>query len=156
MGKEGLPGRSPAWSGWLEGAAERLYAFYPYRDLGRRGEAVAARYLRRRGLRILRRNFHVRSGEIDLIALSGDTVVFIEVKARAGVKRGELVERIDLLKASRVRRAAGVYRRFIRNRYSRFRLDGVVVEFRPGFAGRPVPASVRWYPSLYPLDEGDS
>src|SRR5262249_33125433 len=52
------------------------------RLLGDRGERAAARYLRKQGLRVLLRGFRVRSGEIDLIARDGDTLVFVEVKAR--------------------------------------------------------------------------
>ena len=52
------------------------------RKLGREGELAAASYLRRKGIRILARNFHCNSGEIDLIARDGDTLVFVEVKTR--------------------------------------------------------------------------
>ncbi len=54
------------------------------RIIGRRGEDRAAQYLRRRGYRILARNWRCRLGEIDLIALDGDTLVFVEVKTRRG------------------------------------------------------------------------
>jgi putative endonuclease len=52
------------------------------RLLGERGERAAARYLKRRGMRMLCRGYRTKWGEIDLIARDGDTVVFIEVKAR--------------------------------------------------------------------------
>ena len=52
------------------------------RKLGREGELAAAAYLQRKGIRILARNFHCRTGEIDLIARDGDTLVFVEVKTR--------------------------------------------------------------------------
>jgi putative endonuclease len=52
------------------------------RLLGDRGEREAALYLRRHGLRVLRRGYRTDHGEIDLIALDGDVVVFVEVKAR--------------------------------------------------------------------------
>ncbi|MBI4601734.1 MAG: YraN family protein, partial [Planctomycetes bacterium] len=48
--------------------------------LGRRGERAAARHLRRQGLRILARNVREGRGEIDLVALDGATLVFVEVK----------------------------------------------------------------------------
>ena len=51
--------------------------------LGPAGERVAAGHLRRAGYRIVARNYRCRAGEIDLIALDGDTVVFVEVKTRA-------------------------------------------------------------------------
>lgn len=57
------------------------------RLLGRDGERVAARFLRKqRGMRILKRNYRGPAGEIDLIARDGDVLVFVEVKTRrAGV-----------------------------------------------------------------------
>ena len=50
------------------------------RALGRLGERKAARFLRRHGLKILQRNWRCALGEIDLVALDGDTVVFVEVR----------------------------------------------------------------------------
>lgn len=50
-------------------------------QLGRRAEELAAARLRRSGWRILDRNFRTRAGELDLVALDGDVVVFVEVKA---------------------------------------------------------------------------
>ncbi|MBL0921971.1 MAG: YraN family protein [Phycisphaerales bacterium] len=51
--------------------------------MGIRGEHEAAKHLRASGCRVLRRNVRFRFGEIDLIALDGGTVVFVEVKTRA-------------------------------------------------------------------------
>ena len=51
-------------------------------NLGAAGEKAAAKYLRRRGYRIVARNYRCRGGEIDLIALDADTIVFVEVKTR--------------------------------------------------------------------------
>ena len=52
------------------------------RLLGERGERAAARHLKRQGMRILLRGYRTKQGEIDLIARDGDTLVFVEVKAR--------------------------------------------------------------------------
>ncbi len=51
-------------------------------NAGRRAEAAAARWLRRHRVRILRRNYHCRQGEIDIVGLQGDTLLFIEVRLR--------------------------------------------------------------------------
>ena len=56
----------------------------PRIETGREGERLAARFLRKRGYKILRRNFRSRLGEIDLIARDGDEVVFVEVKTQTG------------------------------------------------------------------------
>ena len=50
--------------------------------LGDRGEQEAARFLKRQGLTVLHRGYRTQHGEIDLIALEEDAVVFVEVKAR--------------------------------------------------------------------------
>jgi len=52
------------------------------RLLGQEGEERAAQFLIQKGYRILERNYRTRSGEIDLIALHKDEVVFVEVKTR--------------------------------------------------------------------------
>lgn len=134
-----------------------LQTLLPGFNLGRRGEAAAARYLRRRGLRILTRNFRARSGEIDLVALDRktDTLVFVEVKSSLEASRGDPLERIHPAKVKRIRRAAALCRRWAGLDLPRSRIDGVVVDFVRGFAGRRVPASIRWYPGLYPADDLD-
>ena len=55
----------------------------PRQELGRLGESAAEAFLVRRGLVILARRYRRRSGEIDLIAEEGQTLVFIEVKTRS-------------------------------------------------------------------------
>ena len=61
------------------------------RGLGNRGEREAARFLRKRGYRILVRGYRTRRGEIDLIARDGDTLVFVEVKTRRTGQPAEAV-----------------------------------------------------------------
>jgi putative endonuclease len=73
------------------------------RLLGDRGERAAARFLRRRGLRVLLRGYRARSGEIDLIAREGDTLVFVEVKAR---RQGVPAEAVTAEKQRRITLAA--------------------------------------------------
>jgi putative endonuclease len=52
------------------------------RALGRRGEQLAAAHLRARGCAVIARNVRTRSGEIDIVARDGATLVFVEVKTR--------------------------------------------------------------------------
>ena len=47
---------------------------------GRDGEAAAALFLEEKGMHILERNFRFRRGEVDIVALDGETLVFAEVK----------------------------------------------------------------------------
>ena len=52
------------------------------RHLGRRGENLAARLLKNKGMEILVRNLRLKYGEIDIVALDGECLVFVEVKTR--------------------------------------------------------------------------
>jgi putative endonuclease len=73
------------------------------RLLGDRGERAAARFLRRKGMRIIVRSYRTRFGEIDLIAREGDTLVFVEVKSR---RQGVPAEAVTLEKQRRITLAA--------------------------------------------------
>jgi putative endonuclease len=80
---------------------------YAAREFGGRSEAAAADYLFERGYRILARNFVVRGGEIDIVAAVADTVVFVEVKARAEVEAA--LGAITPAKRRRLGRAAAAW-----------------------------------------------
>ena len=58
--------------------------------IGRRAERCAERFLKAKGLRVLARNYARRTGEIDLVMLDGETLVFVEVRYRGG---GRLADR---------------------------------------------------------------
>jgi len=62
--------------------------FNTARQFGKQSESLAVRYLEKNGYVILERNYRIREGEIDIIAKDGDTIVFIEVKARRSGKFG--------------------------------------------------------------------
>jgi len=75
-------------------------------EIGRRGEVLAAELLRAKGLTIVERNFRCRAGEIDLVALDGPTLVFVEVRSRRGDRAGTPLESVDPRKRARVTRVA--------------------------------------------------
>lgn len=76
---------------------------------GHQAEDLACAHLERSGLRILARNYRVRGGEIDCIALDNDTLVFIEVRYRKSARFGGAAASIDVRKQQRVIHAAQVY-----------------------------------------------
>ena len=78
-------------------------------ELGRAGEAAAAAFYRRRGYRIVERNYRCRSGEIDLIVRRGRLLVFCEVKTRTSARWGVPAEAVGTLKQNRIRRSAGTW-----------------------------------------------
>lgn len=97
------------------------------------GEAEAARLLRRHGLRILHRRYRTRRGEIDLVALDGAVVVFVEVKTRSGVRYGLPAAAVTPRKQARIARAALSYLTRFRLHDRTCRFD--VVEVRRGPRG---------------------
>jgi putative endonuclease len=92
--------------GLSSAVATWLRRLLPERPLGRRGEAAAARYLRRRGYRILARSDRLWPGELDLVALQGRTIVFVEVKTRQSQEAGHPAEAVDAVKQRRLTRLA--------------------------------------------------
>ena len=58
------------------------------KELGKLGEAIAARFLEQRGYEIIERNWTCAFGEADIIARDDDCLVFVEVKTRRGIKAG--------------------------------------------------------------------
>lgn len=107
--------------------------------LGKRGEELACRELRRRGYAILARRFRVRGGEIDIVARSGGVLVFVEVKCRSTERFGAPAEAVTARKRQRLRRLATVY---LSQRFSCRALETVtcrfdVVEVVMGVEGRP-------------------
>jgi putative endonuclease len=80
------------------------------RARGNAGEDTAAEYLTQQGMTILRRNFHFgRTGEIDIIAEDGETLVFVEVKARRSDAYGSPEEAITPAKQRSLQRVAAGY-----------------------------------------------
>ena len=78
-------------------------------DLGRRGEQAAARFLERRGMEILERNWVCAAGEADIIAYDGEAIHFVEVKTRSNVAHGFPSEAVTPEKRGRYERIAAVY-----------------------------------------------
>ena len=76
------------------------------RALGQRGEAVAEAFLRTHRYTIVARNYRCRAGEIDLVALDGPVLVFVEVRSRRGITAGTPLESVDGRKQGRVARVA--------------------------------------------------
>lgn len=79
------------------------------RETGTRKEELAADFLTRRGVKILERNFRCRQGEIDLIGMDGQYLVFVEVKYRKTARNGMPAEAIGHIKQQRIRYTAQFY-----------------------------------------------
>ncbi|MEJ5377459.1 MAG: YraN family protein [bacterium] len=104
-------------------------------SLGSQGEAAAAEALRGRGYKILERNYRCALGELDLVALQGKTLVFVEVKsglASAIFPR----ERVDFRKRRKLVQVAMYYLKEKRMEGVSARFDVVEVDF-PAQGGNP-------------------
>lgn len=107
------------------------------RDLGKRGEEIAAAYLQRVGYVLVASNFNLPVGrnrnsavvnvEIDLVAYERDVLCFIEVKTRASDWFAAPAANVDLRKQRQVTRAAQAYRRMFGLMEARYRYDVVSV-----------------------------
>jgi len=106
----------------MERALAWLADFRAPVSLGRRGERAAEKHLRRNGYRIVARNFRAAGAEIDLVAMDGETLVFVEVKTRRSRAAGAPEEAVDERKQKRIRRAAEVFA-------ARYRADEMEMRF---------------------------
>lgn len=79
------------------------------KELGRRGEKAALRYLERRGFDVLDANWLCPFGEADIVAFDGDTLCFIEVKTRRGAEKGFPEEAVDARKRAKYEKIAACY-----------------------------------------------
>jgi putative endonuclease len=103
----------------------------PDHALGRRGEDIAHRFLRRSGIVVVARNYRMNSGagEVDLIGWEGDTLVFVEVKSRQTDAYGSPDRAIGPQKEFSLIRAAREYARHAEVPWGRVRFDVVNVVF---------------------------
>lgn len=101
--------------------------------LGADAEALAARHLERAGLRILDRNWRSGRRELDLVALEGEVVAFVEVRARRDGPEDPL-ESLDWKKRRDLRRAAEAWVHAHPGVGREFRFDVVGVRASPGTA----------------------
>ncbi len=79
------------------------------RKTGNEYEDYAIKYLENKGYFIIERNFHVRQAEIDIIARDKATIVFVEVKYRAGSSSGHPLEAVTIAKQKKISKAALFY-----------------------------------------------
>lgn len=118
------PAEAPRSAGSIE--ADRR------RELGRFGEAYAARHLAGQGMVLLDRNWRCEAGEIDLVLRDGPVLVVCEVKTRSSTAYGSPLEAVTQDKAARLRHLAArwVEERGVRPEQMRIDLVGVLLQGR--------------------------
>jgi len=100
--------------------------------LGRDGESLVRKHLKRRGYRILARNYTCPVGEIDIICLDGQTIVFVEVKTRSSDADAGPEETITRAKQRQLARVARFWLETHGRPQCAYRFDAVGVVMPPG------------------------
>lgn len=100
---------------------------YERHILGKKGEDVAVEYLKNQGYNILDRNFLCRQGEIDVIALDKNYVVFVEIKARTSTEYGLPSESVTKRKLEHLIKAAKYYLHVRKLEDANVRIDAIEV-----------------------------
>jgi putative endonuclease len=109
------------------------------RAYGQAAETLARRYLESLGMRVLARNVRGQGGEIDIVARDGETVVFVEVKARRSGSYGTALSAVDVRKRRRIRAVAAdflqIHAPTAKARFDVLAIDGTQVRhYRNAFA----------------------
>ena len=101
------------------------------KSFGKAGEDLAAKYLKKRKYKIIEKNYHCSFGEIDVIALDGKVLVFIEVKTRSSTTFGPPQLAVDRRKQMQISKVALHFIK--RKKISRMnmRFDVVTVQLYP-------------------------
>ena len=99
---------------------------------GRSGEELAADFLRKRGFKIVERNYKCHFGEVDIIAREADTLVFVEVKTRSSREFGTPAEAVVKRKLDHIKNVASFYRIGKDNLPLGDRIDVVAIELSAG------------------------
>lgn len=106
--------------------------FVSKQSLGRKGEEVAAEYLKKKGYSVIERNYRSSQwGEIDLITVKDDTLVFVEVKTRTSEEYGSPVEAVTEHKIRKLVRACRYYVMTHPDAPEALRLDVVAISMNP-------------------------
>ena len=96
------------WSLFQRGKQSDATTYAPH-VRGRAAEDMALRYLEQHGLQLVTRNFRCTRGEIDLIMRHGDSLVFVEVRARRNDNFGSGADSVDARKQAKLNAAASLY-----------------------------------------------
>ena len=112
------------------------------KQIGNDAERLALSYLQSRNFELVKKNFHCRYGEIDLIMLTNNCLVFIEVRYRKHKSYGNAAESVDYHKQQKILKTAEFFlqRHINYNRYP-YRFDIVYVE--------PTKQNLNWIPNAF-------
>lgn len=96
--------------------------------LGKQGEEIAIKFLKSKGYKIVETNFRIRGGEIDIVAIDKDTLVYVEVKTRTSDFFGTPEESVTPYKIRYLERTAKFYRNSRMNLPELERIDVISID----------------------------
>ena len=102
------------------------------KEVGTEGEKLAAKFLKRKGYRIIQRNYKCKLGEIDIIAEHDGTIIFVEVKTRQTQEFGSPQSSVTATKRGQISKVALFYIRAKRLVDQSCRFDVIGITFPPG------------------------
>ncbi len=105
-------------------------------ETGNLGEKLAVEFLKKRGYRIMQNNYRCPEGEIDIVALQKDCLVFVEVRTKRSSEFGSPEESITPTKMDKLRRVAAHYRQTHDDVPASWRIDVFAIEI--GRQNRPL------------------
>ena len=112
----------------LSKPAIRIHDYFsPAQNLGQRGERAAERFYLRQGMVVIDRGFQDKFGEIDLIVIDDDTIVFVEVKTRTSDVMGRPEEAVDDTKQEHLTKTAIGFLKWNRLTECRARFDVIAI-----------------------------
>ena len=95
--------------------------------LGKKGEGLAVKALKKKGFRILEKNYRTPMGEIDIIAMDQGAIVFVEVKTRSSGQRGNPKWAVDRRKQVKISMSALKYLKDAKKMGAKARFDVVAI-----------------------------
>lgn len=116
----------------MEGGRRLTQSRLKRKELGAVGEAAAEQRLKEQGFRLLARNWRCRTGEIDIIAMDGEILVFVEVRTRSGRGAfGTPLESVNARKQRQIIETSQVYMHQQRQQGRQVRYDVLAVQTDP-------------------------
>lgn len=79
------------------------------KELGKKGELIAEKFLIKKGYEIICKNFYTKKGEIDIIAQKNNEIIFVEVKTRTNLKFGTPAMAINYTKKKHIKLSAKIF-----------------------------------------------
>jgi putative endonuclease len=102
------------------------------KDKGKIGEDIAVKFLSRKGYKILKRNYRYGHGEIDIIAMDKDVLIFVEVRVKFSDKFGTPEDSVTIKKREQLKKIASAFIQMNEVNFSECRFDVIGITFKDG------------------------